>query len=524
MELNRRFTPVNLLLLSINGMVGSAWLFAPLYAAKIAGTGAITAWLIGGLATLLIALTFAELSAMFPVAGGSARIPQATHGELTSFIMGWTAWVSSLTMAPIEVMAVLQYAATYFPSLVVIKDTIPVLSGLGLLWATVLMLLLSIVNVFSFKGLIRCNFFIFFYKIAIIVLIIVVLPMNQFHVGNFAGLSEHVSSSSWHAIFSAVASGGIAFAFTGFKHGVELAGEAKNRRVAIPLAIVGSVMICLLLYLGLQIAFIGALDPSSLSAGWEQLSFKDDVGPFAGILSALGVLWLLKLLYVDAAISPLGAGLIYMTSTARIAYAMGASGYFPRALTRVNQQHMPILAIALNFVLGLLLFLPFSGWQAMVSFLVSLMVISYGMGPIAVLSLRRQAPGKNHHFRLSAANILCPIAFYCCTLISYWTGWNTLSKLAIVVAIGLIIFAYACIKDKVNKAQLGLSSLYWIIPYFSGLTLISYLGSFDGLGVIPFGWDFLVIGIFSSAVLWIAVTQRLPQGNFAMIETVPEAS
>src|SRR5215208_112902 len=99
MSLNRRFTPLNLLLLSINGMVGSAWLFAPLYAAKIAGSAALIAWLIGGLGTVLIALTFAELSVLFPVAGGSAQIPQLSHGNFTSFMLSWVAWLSALTMA-----------------------------------------------------------------------------------------------------------------------------------------------------------------------------------------------------------------------------------------------------------------------------------------------------------------------------------------------------------------------------------------------------------------------------------------
>src|SRR3989338_4405521 len=117
MTLSRRFSPVSLLMVSINGMVGSAWLFAPLYAAKIAGAGAVIAWLVGGLATALIALTFAELSVMFPVAGGSAHIPQISHGALTSFVVSWTAWLSALTMPPIEVQAILQYASTYFSTL-----------------------------------------------------------------------------------------------------------------------------------------------------------------------------------------------------------------------------------------------------------------------------------------------------------------------------------------------------------------------------------------------------------------------
>ncbi len=70
MSLDRRFSALTLLMLSTNGMVGFAWLFAPLYAAKIAGSASIIAWLLGGVITVIIALTFAELSVLFPVAGG----------------------------------------------------------------------------------------------------------------------------------------------------------------------------------------------------------------------------------------------------------------------------------------------------------------------------------------------------------------------------------------------------------------------------------------------------------------------
>src|SRR3990167_6410768 len=139
MQLNRRFTPWSLLMWSINGMVGSAWLFAPLYAAKIAGSAAIIAWLIGGIATAIIALTFAELSVMLPLAGGTAQIPQLSHGTLTSFIVSWVAWLSALTMAPIEVQAILQYASIYFTSLTYMKHGVPVLTMIGLTWATLLM-------------------------------------------------------------------------------------------------------------------------------------------------------------------------------------------------------------------------------------------------------------------------------------------------------------------------------------------------------------------------------------------------
>lgn len=508
MQLNRRFTPRTLLMLSINGMVGSAWLFAPLYAAKIAGSGALISWLIAGLATALIAMTFAEISAMFPVPGGTAQIPQLSHGTFTSFMISWVGWLSALTMAPIEVQAVLQYASTYFPTLTHLSHGTPVLTGMGFIWATILMLCLCIINIASFKGLIRFNLSLFLFKILVIFLTIGTFLHQRFYPLNF-----HSNPLwQWQAILSAVATGGVAFAFTGFKHGVELAGEATNPRVAIPVATIGSVLVCLLLYLGLQIAFIGALDPNLIMKGWAHLSFAGDVGPFAGLAAGLGLFWLLKLLYIDAAVSPLGAGLIYVTSTSRILYAMSQLGFLPQFLQRLNKQNFPIAAIFVNFALGLFLFLPLPGWQNMVSFLVSGMVISYAMGPIAVLCLRLEMPEKPRPFRLPYIHVSCLIAFYCCNLLSYWTGWETIYKLAIALSIGLIFFFQSLTRKKIPLETLGIKSMGWVLPYLGGLTLISYLGAFGGKNIIPFGWDFLVIAVFSVGILRLAIKTRLSRG------------
>lgn len=509
MSLNRRFTPLSLLMVCINGMLGSAWLFAPLYAAKIAGSAAIIAWLLGGAATALIALTFAELSVLFPVAGGTAQIPQISHGALTSFVLGWVAWLSALTMAPIEVQAILQYASNYFPSLTYLKEGVPVLTVTGFIWATMLMFSFCVINIVSYKSLMRSNFLIFSFKVIVIVLAIFALIKTSFHSANFAGLQTAVfSSQGWQTILAAVASGGVAFAFTGFKHGVELAGEARRANIAIPFAVVGSVLVCLALYVGLQVAFIGALKPTDLALGWQQLHFAGDMGPFAGIAAGVGLIWLVKLLYMDAIISPSGAGLIYVTSTARIVYAMSQIGYIPRFFSYLNQQNFPVNAILFNFVLGMFLFLPLPGWQAMVSFLVSGMVLSYAMGPIALLCMRLELPDQKRAFRLPLAEILCPIAFYFCNLLSYWTGWETMYKLAIAILIGVVFFIVALLRKQLQLSNAGLKSALWMVPYIAGLVLISYLGAFGGKQMIPFGWDFLVIGIFSAGILLLAIKCR----------------
>jgi amino acid transporter len=379
------------------------------------------------------------------------------------------------------------------------------------------MLSFCIINVVSYKGLVRFNFLLFTFKVLVIFLTIFVLIRTSFNLSNFSGaVSSSFSLTGWQAILTAVASGGVAFAFTGFKHGVELAGETKNQAVAIPLAIVGSVLGCLVLYMGLQVAFIGALNPSSLVNGWEHLSFAGDVGPFAGLAAALGLAWLVKLLYIDATVSPAGAGLIYVTSTARILYAMSQIGYLPRWLQYLNKQNFPVVAILVNFLLGMFLFLPLPGWQAMVSFLVSGMVISYAMGPIALLCMRLEMPNAKRGFRLPAAQIICPFAFYFCNLLSYWCGWETISKLAIAMAIGLFFFAIACLRKRIPGSNLGLKSGLWMAPYLSGLVIISYLGAFGGKHIIPFGWDFLVIGIFSLVILYLAVKNRASVSEYSV--------
>ncbi len=509
MRLSRRISPFALFVLGINAIVGSGWLFAPLYAAKIAGSGAIISWIIGGFAAMLIAVTFAELSVMLPVAGGTAQIPELSHGRFVSFILSWMAWLSSLILAPIEVQAVLQYASLYFPALMHSVNGAHVLTWLGGVWATALMLFLCCVNIFSFSGLTRFNYLIFICKLFVILTTIFTILHTHFNPGNFSDFIQTTQSTQgWQAIFTAVAAGGIAFAFNGFKSGVEMAGEAKKLSIAIPLSTVGSVAACLVLYLGLQICFIGALDPASLKDGWEHLNFTGDVGPFAGLAAGMGLLWLVKLLYIDALSSPTGAGLIYVTSTARILYAMSKIGYMPRFLSRVNKQHMPVYAILINFVIGMFSFLPLPGWQAMVNFLVSVLVITYAMGPIALMSLRLSLPNEKRPFRLPAANFFCLLAFYCCNLFGYWTGWETMSKLAIVLTVGLAIFACAYWRGKIKMERSELKSGLWMLPYLFGLIAISYLGSFGGQNQIPFGWDFLIIAVFSIIIFYLAVQSR----------------
>ena len=104
-----------LTLVAITSMIGSGWLFAPELAAQAAGPAALAAWLAGGVAMLLVALTFAEVAAILPVSGGIARIPEAAHGPLNGMLMGWTSWIGCTAVAGLETLILLRYLVPIAP-------------------------------------------------------------------------------------------------------------------------------------------------------------------------------------------------------------------------------------------------------------------------------------------------------------------------------------------------------------------------------------------------------------------------
>ena len=97
---------------------------------------------------------------------------------------------------------------------------------------------------------------------------------------------------------------------------------------------IGSILITVVLYVLLQVAFIGAAPTGQLGNGWANLCFADEFGPLAGIATLIGLSWLATILYIDAVISPADTGLIYTTVTARISYAMARNKNVPQALER----------------------------------------------------------------------------------------------------------------------------------------------------------------------------------------------
>src|SRR5882757_7527622 len=104
---------IALLMTGIGSIIGSGWLFGAWRAATLAGPDAVYAWIIGAIIILAIALTYAELGAMFPESGGMVRYGLYSHGSLVGFISAWANWIAIVSVVPVEAEASVQYMASW---------------------------------------------------------------------------------------------------------------------------------------------------------------------------------------------------------------------------------------------------------------------------------------------------------------------------------------------------------------------------------------------------------------------------
>ncbi|HET7299563.1 MAG TPA: APC family permease [Oleiagrimonas sp.] len=525
-HLKRDIGIIGLLFTAVGSIIGSGWLFGALNAAEIAGPGSILAWAIGGVMIIFIGLCYAELGTMFPVSGGVVRFPHFAFGSFASYTLGWITWLAAASTTAIEVLAALQYANNYLPWLQKLEDGVPVLTGPGFAVAIALLALFSLINVIGIRWFARLNNALVWWKLFIIILVVVAFLLTAYNGLNFSNVTAGgFLPFGWPGVFSSIATAGIVFSYLGFRQGVELAGETCNPQRNVPIAIIGSVVITGIIYVALQVAFIGALPEGALVNGWANIgtSFTGGLdhiaatfGPLAALATVMGLSWLAVLLYIDAFISPADTGLIYTTVTARLSYAMGRNGNAPKSLAKVNERGVPWVSVIVTFFAGCVFLLPFPGWQKLVGFVTSATVLSFGSGPLALVAMRRQLPRQARPFRLPGVHVLAYLGFLSSNLIVYWSGWDIVWKLMIAVLIGYVVLGVHEGRFHRFTPKLEWRSGAWVIVWLSGLTLISWLGIYPeehpagNISVLGFGWSIIVLAVFSALVMWMATALRLP--------------
>ncbi|MBH5336791.1 APC family permease [Streptomyces pactum] len=517
----RSLGTVALTAVGLGSIIGSGWLFGAERAAALAGPAALLSWVIGAVVALTIALTYTELGAMFPKGGGMVRYGQYSHGSLAGYLAAWANWIAIVSVIPGEATASIQYMSSWdFAWCEGLYDG-KELTGTGLALSSVLLVFYFFLNWFAITLFAKTNTAITVFKVVVPVLTAGALMLAHFDTGNVSGQGGF-APNGWSAMFSAVAVAGIVWAFNGFQSPLNMAGEARDPGRSMPKAVIGSILIALVIYLALQVAFLMAVPAADLAdGGWAGLGFDS---PLADLSMAWGLNWLAMLLYADAFISPSGTGMIYAATTSRMIQGVQENGHLPGVFGKVDPKTgVPRPALLLNLVIAFIFLAVFRGWGSIAEIVGVATVISYITGPVAVTSLRRLAPGMPRPVRLGAMPVIAPIAMIFGSLVMYWARWPLTGKVILIMAVGLPVWAWYELRKPWAQLRPHLLAGAWMVAYLLVMAVVSWAGGteFGGRGYLAEGWDIVVVAVIALLFYWWGV--RSAWRNPSLLEVEREA-
>jgi APA family basic amino acid/polyamine antiporter len=355
----------------------------------------LLAWLAGGILTLTGALTFAELGAAMPEAGGQYVYLREAYGNLVAFLFGWILFLVSMggSIAALG-MGFAEYVGYFFPGLstgqnLLLFDLAPFgvefrysLSA-GQLVAVAVILVLSTCNYLGvvFGKLIQNSFTLV--KLAVIVGFIILGLVS----GRVAPV-EHAVNPTAMSFGSLLVGFGVAivavsWAFDGWNNITYVAGEIKNPRSNIPVALVGGTLVITTLYMLVNLVYLRALSPSDM-AGVVRIAEEASTTMFGGTGASL----------VSAAVvvSAFGAlnGAIFVGP--RVYYAMARDGVFFRKVGKVHPRFgTPTFAIGVQALWAAAL--TFTGtYEQLFTYVIFVTLIFWIVGTASVFVLRKRRP------------------------------------------------------------------------------------------------------------------------------------
>jgi APA family basic amino acid/polyamine antiporter len=414
-------------------------------AAQFAGPSIILSFVLGGIACAFVGLCYSELAAMLPVCGSSYTYTYATLGEIFAWIIGWdlileyamgaatvaVGWsgyiVSLLHNAGINIPPA--FAAA--PGTVIKLADGTAVTGIINLPAIVIIAILTTLLVLGTKESARLNNIMVAVKLVVVVAFIALgvffikpanwhpfIPPNTGEFGNF-GMSGILRGSA--VVF---------FAFIGFDAVSTAAQEAKKPQRDMPIGILGSLVICTILYI-LVAGVLTGLVP------YGELNVPD---PIAKGVDAIGLTWFSVLIKIGALTGLTTVILVLLYGQSRIFFTMSQDGLLPRLFARVHPRlQTPHLSqIMIGTIVAIVAALtPISVLGEMVS-IGTLFAFILVCG--AVIYLRRSDSDASRPFRVPGVPIVPVLGILFCLLLMAGLPLVTWVRLIVWLIIGLVIY------------------------------------------------------------------------------------
>jgi len=379
-KLQQKLTLFDLTMIAIGSTIGSGIFLTPSSIANALPSPfwILLVWIVGGLMALSGALTFAELGARMPGAGGVYVYLREAYGGLAGFLYGWAYFlvVNTGGIAALSVAFATYFG--YFVPLSPVELKIVAIAGL---------IVVTIINVVGVKaGGIFSDVFTILKLAGIAGLIIVGLGWGSSEATDFAApLGDPTGAVLPNGLTSAlaVAMVGVLWSYGGWQHASFLAGEARHAQRAIPLAMIFGALAVTVIYVLTNVAYLFLLSPQQIGASSAVAS-----DAIARILGSDGG----KAIALAIFISTFGTAGIYTLSAPRIYYAMASDGVFFRKVAEVHPKfHTPAYAILFQTVWAIVLILFWGTFENLISYVVFTDWIFFALAAASVFIFRRRS-------------------------------------------------------------------------------------------------------------------------------------
>lgn len=490
------------------GVIIGAGLFSVtgIVAGEHTGPAIILSFAVAAICCALAGLCYAEFASMIPVAGSAYTYSYFTMGELVAWIIGWDLVLEYALAA----MTVSISWSRYF--CVIMRDigihlpvewtACPADGGIFNLPATLLIVLLSLILMRGTKGSSKFNDFLVILKVSVVLLFIIIGfkyisadNLTPFIPENTGTFGEY----GWSGILRGAAI--VFFAFLGFDAISTAAQETKNPRKNMPIGILGSLLICTILYMIFALVMTGVVDyhaykgADSIAPAATAIAHMGEVGKDGVVIPAYP--WLNRGIILAILLGYTSVVLVTLMGQSRVFYSMSKDGLLPPIFSHLHKRfHTPARSNALFMtVIGLLAgVVPASVAGEMTSIGT---LFAFALVCLGVIVVRRTQPHAPRSFKTPFVPWIPAAGVVCCVSMMLFLPADTWIRLVMWMLIGLDIYAAYGVTHSVVGG--GTKQRH-------GQTVLNIIGGFIGVLCVIMGfWHQQTLGWDADTTLfWIA--------------------
>ena len=464
--LKRSLGPINLVALGIGAIIG-AGLFVRTAAAIAdrAGPSVVLAFVVAGVGCAFAGLCYAEFASMIPVAGSAYTYSYATMGELVAWIIGWDLILEYAVGAATVAIAWSEYAnrvLDWFGLRIPYQwahspfehDITSGVHGILNIPAVFILLLLTLLLIRGTKESAFVNGLIVILKVSIVLLVIgigwhFINPAN--HTPFIPAPATYVTpqgiTHSYGGILGILGAAGVVFfAYIGFDAVSTAAQEARNPKRDMPIGILGSLVICTILYVLFSYVLSGVATVQDFRSAGREASVA-----FAITKYMTGDEWLSKSVTVAIIAGFSSVILVMLLGQSRVFYSMSRDGLVPKVFSDVHPKFRTPYKSNILFFLFTGIFAAFIpedivGEMTSIGTLFAFILVCAG-----VWIMRVSRPDLERGFRVPAVPIVSTLGIIVCGAMIYGLGWTNWMRLLIWLVIGLVFyFSYGKQHSRIN--------------------------------------------------------------------------